>query len=212
VKEAVILRFETGALAKAMIILIGLHLVLLFFLIFPSENTPKLIFLGGMNFIYDPLGGQPGGGEAGPMAAGEVQSSPLATETPEPVEALIPEPEQIIKESEDLSIIESLAPTAEVIPLAAPKPSEKKSKPKPPRPVKPIGDQAEQGTNLTGPGSGGGVGSGTGGGEGAGQGGFGGGSGRGSADALAAYKSQVRRKIVRYRKYPRSAKNNRKDR
>ncbi|MDR0620351.1 MAG: energy transducer TonB [Deltaproteobacteria bacterium] len=74
-----------------------------------------------------------------------------------------------------------------------------------------MGDQPGQGTQVgaSGPGSGGGTGTGTGGGEGTGRGGYGGGTGRGSRDALAAYKSRVRQKIVRYRKYPPSARNDR---
>jgi protein TonB len=200
------------------------------FLIWPGPKSEPMFPLGSMVFNYDPLGGEPGGGDAGPMEEGDAQGPPPAPspDTPVPEEELEPQmiqeqdlepfPEPDIIEAEDLTILESLSAQAEEIALPAPPPPEEKPKPKqrkpkppPPKPTLSPGIQeGGQGTieGATGPGSGGGTGTGTGGGEGTGLGGSGGGTGRGTANALEAYKNRVRQKIIRYRRYPNSARNN----
>jgi protein TonB len=167
--------------------------------------------LAVMEFDYDPLGGEPGGGEGlEAMASMQQPSEPLA----EPALELPEEPEPDIADQEMPEIIESLAETAdEIIPLPPPPPKETpKPEPKPkPQPAPQaqqsstsdgIANSDNQGDSLSVKGAGGS------GGIGDGQGGYGGGTGKGTADALAAYKAQVRRKLLRNLKYPPSAKNN----
>jgi protein TonB len=100
--------------------------------------------------------------------------------------------------------LESQAEEAEIIPPPPPptaeKPEEKpapKPKPKPksaPRPSQETGK--EQGENV-GPSTGQ---------VGSGRGGIGGGSGQGNPNAMAAYKTQIKRRLERHKKYPPAAR------
>jgi protein TonB len=219
---------EFTALTKAVGLSIILHLAILFFIVFPSNPPTKVIPLASMIFDYDPLGGEPGGGEIGggesaPSAEAASESAPEAPQAAAPpveeVTEPIPEPEpEVAEAAEDLSVIKTVAPEAAEVQAPPPAPAEEKPKPKPrarPRPAAPAVTQPKGSTDPangltsgagTGTGSGLGTGPGTGGGEGTGQGGYGGGTGRGTRDALAGYQAQIRRKLVRYRKYPPSAR------
>jgi protein TonB len=211
---------ERRAFWRALILAATLHALFTVYLLMPpSPNEERLATLGYLDLIYDPLGGNPGGD--GPDAIPGLEPGPPPP-PPEPVvEELEPEPE--IYDEDELALIESLSEKAEEAPPAPAPPPEAPPKPKPkpkPRPVaepapsaSPAGvasaSQSAAGVEG-GTGEGGGdPGPGGGGGPGDGQGGYGGGTGRGTADALAAYKSQVRRRIERNRKYPPAAQNGR---
>lgn len=211
---------DSDAVIIALIMALALHAAIIIFIIAPPlAKEPLLIPLGSMEFDYDPLGGEPGGGEAGTPAPAEVPPE----ETPPPEEVLpepIPEPEpepEVVEEPDEVSVVESIAPEAVETPAPPPPKPVETPKPKPrpkPRPQPQPQPPAQPSANeQTGTGTGGlsdhGTGTGTGGGEGTGQGGYGGGTGRGTSDAMAAYLGQVRRKLERYRKYPSAARSQR---
>jgi hypothetical protein len=78
----------------AMIASLCLHLTFVVMLAYPGRQEP-VFPLGSMVFNYDPLGGEPGGGEAGPMGEGEAQGPPppaAASETPPPDPVPTPPP------------------------------------------------------------------------------------------------------------------------
>jgi protein TonB len=141
--------------------------------------------------VYDPLGGEPGGG---------LDSIAEETPAPEPVQEEVQEPEpEPEPDPEPVSFVESVSERAEPI-APPPPPEEPKEKPKPkpqpqaqPRPQ--ASGPAPMGTPDGTPGL-------PGGGPGTGQGGVGGGTGKGTRDAREAYKAQVRRKLERNKKYP----------
>ncbi|MDR1656616.1 MAG: energy transducer TonB [Deltaproteobacteria bacterium] len=195
----------TSVFGRALAMGLILHLVVLLFILFPPQPPKVLVIpIGYMDLDYDPLGGEPGGDQGDGLTA-----APLEAPEPLPLPEPEPEPEPELFEEEDLAVIESLSEKAVEIPPPPPPPTETAEKPKPkpkPQPTEPpratagIADGNQTG-GAPGPGGGGG--------PGLGQGGAGGGTGRGTADPLAAYKSQVRRKLERYRKYPPSARSSR---
>ncbi|MDR2443284.1 MAG: energy transducer TonB [Deltaproteobacteria bacterium] len=190
---------DRSAFLRALALGIALHAVVIALLLLPPSDDSDLITIGYMELDYDPLGGEPGGD-----GFEELTAAPLA-EPEQPDIAPLPEPEPEIEEffDEDLMVIESLAEKAVEAPPPPPLPDEKeKEKPKPKPPARQqVASTATRTDGDPGPGGGGGPGT--------GQGGYGGGTGTGTADVLAAYKSQVRRKIERYRKYPPAARNGR---
>jgi protein TonB len=192
--------FKESQYRKAAIAALAAHLALAAFLLLPPRKTPPVRVLALMEFeIYDPLGGDPGGGGALP----ELEPEPAPALAP-PLE---PEPEP---EEEPPQLVESSSDEAEEAPPPPPPPPPEKPKPKPrpkPTPARapPAGPasaspSAEAGSAGTGAGTGQ---------EGAGQGGAGGGTGRGNPDALAAYKARVQRRLERSKKYPPLARSNR---
>ena len=188
---------------RALILAVTLHAAFtLLVLMPPGIAEDKLETLGYLDLIYDPLGGEPGGDL--PDASQNLEP-PLLEPEPEPE----PEEPEIIPEDE-LTLIESVSEKAdEAPPPPPPLPEEPKPQPKPKPKPKPKPAQTARAAPASASQAGGTPGTGGGGGPGLGQGGAGGGTGRGTADALAAYKSQVRRKIERNRKYPPSARNGR---
>ncbi|MDR1873258.1 MAG: energy transducer TonB [Deltaproteobacteria bacterium] len=137
---------------------------------------PEFVPLAVMDFSdYDPLGGSPGGG-------GEEESVEPPAPEPEPE----PEPEEPEPEPE---LVESQAEEAPMI--APPKPPEKKPIIKKTPKKQP---QRSPGPPIPNAGVAGG-----------GQGGVGGGTGRGNPDLMAAYKSQISRKLNQFKKYPTAA-------
>lgn len=212
---------------KTLVAAMVLHASVVFGLVRISAETeePRFTPLAVMDFSpFDPEGGNPGSrpGEASP-----VPTPPASPPPPEPVTEPEPEPSP----APDLVTTTSTKAVDEApIPLKPEKKPEKKKDPKPkpipkpkPKPVLvpqkkapdpgPVLAGAEG--NATGVGSGaeqgvpgGGTGTGTGSGPsgtGSGQGGVGGGTGRGNPDALKAYYGQIQKKLVRYKKYPRTA-------
>jgi protein TonB len=200
---------QNDAFYRALVLAVFFHSAVLALILFPGQHRPPLVPLGSMIFDYDPLGGEPGGGEGAPVKA-EAPSEPPPAEEPAPEPVPEPEPEPEPVQEEDLSLIESAAPEAPET-MAPPPPPPPEPKPKPrtrPRPKPPAPAQAAApvgNPDLLNPGSG----TGTGGGEGSGRGGYGGGTGQGTSDVMAGYMAQIRRKLERYRKYPPSARHDR---
>ncbi|MDL2322242.1 TonB family protein [Desulfosarcina sp. OttesenSCG-928-B08] len=210
--------------AKTLVAAMVLHASVVFGLVRISAETEKPRFtpLAVMDFSpFDPEGGNPG---SGPGEASPVPTPP-ASPPPEPVTEPEPEPSP----APDLVTTTSTKAVDEApIPPKPEKKPEKKKDPKPKPKPKPVpvpqkkapdpgpvlagaegqatgaGSGAEQG--VPGGGTGTGTGTGTGSGKsGSGQGGVGGGTGRGNPDALKAYYGQIQKKLVRYKKYPRTA-------
>jgi protein TonB len=160
-----------------------LHLVAytVIILIGMNEPAPAFVPLAVMDFAeYDPEGGQ-GGGEN------------IETIDPAPPEEVVPQEPEPLEEPEPFpELVES---TAQEAPPTPPPPLEIKPpviKPRvKPRPLAPESGPVTE--NLAG------------GSPGSGQGGTGGGTSRGNPDFLAAYKSQISRKLNRYKKYPTKA-------
>ncbi|MDR1084430.1 MAG: TonB family protein [Deltaproteobacteria bacterium] len=181
--ENVFAEQKEGIFSRTMAISGLIHVLVLIMIVTFSlaEPGPSFRPLAVMDFSqYDPEGGSSGGSEE----LAEVMEVPPPEPAPEPE----PEPEPVLEPAPE--IIESTAEEAPVFtpPPLEEKPPEKKpltrrTKPKPPAP-----ESAQPGTSE-GAGSGG-------------SGGVGGGAGRGNPDLMAAYKSQISRKLNRYKKYP----------
>ena len=134
---------------------------------------------------FDPEGGEPG-------------------KSPEPVvpaqQAQAPPPPEI--EEEPPKLVESTSEKAAPAPPPPPKKKEiKKVKPAP-APPEPPKEPQEESVQGSGGSSAGGQSSGSG----SGKGGYGGGSGSGDADALRVYTRQVQHRLNRYKKYPTTAR------
>jgi protein TonB len=187
----------TNQYRDSFVITLLIHVALAIFLLLPGSRSEPLRVLAQLDFeFYDPLGGEPGGGNA----AG---SQPEEVKEPEPEPEQAPEPEPEPEPVEEIpQFVESVSEKAEEAPPPPPPPQEKpKEKPKP-KPKPKAVQQAAVGPPSDNPGTGTGQ-------EGTGQGGVGGGTGRGNPDALAAYKSAVQRRLERNKKYPPMARNNR---
>ncbi|MDR2200106.1 MAG: energy transducer TonB [Deltaproteobacteria bacterium] len=186
---------------RALFLAIVFHLTIVLFLIAPKMDSSGYRVLAHMQFdTYDPLGGMPGGDQAeAPPEADPMMDNEPVVEEPEPE----PEPEVV---EDPPQLVESVSEKAEV---RAPPPPPPKVPPKPKTQPKPKPKPAAQSAAPSDAASAGQVspGTGAGGGPGTGQGGVGGGSGKGTADAYAAYKSKVQKKLVRYKKYPPAARN-----
>ncbi|MDR1313564.1 MAG: TonB C-terminal domain-containing protein [Deltaproteobacteria bacterium] len=191
---------EKKAFRRALAGAIFFHAAIVAFIVLGGTADSSFRTLAVYEYdVYDPLGGEPGGG-----------LDTIGDDVPEvqPVQAPEPEPEpEPEPDPEPVSFVESTSLRAEEIAPPPPKdPAKEQPKPRPkpaePRPVQPVGAQAAAGTA----GMEGGVAGQPGGGPGTGQGGMGGGTGKGTADAREAYKAQVRRKLERNKKYPPRAK------
>ncbi|MDR1084266.1 MAG: energy transducer TonB [Deltaproteobacteria bacterium] len=177
--------FEGKFYGQALFWAVVVHAVALFVMLFPWPSIEPVRVLAQMEFeLYDPLGGELGGGQV-------EEAAPESAPEPEP------EPEE-----EPPQLLESTAPEAEEVIPPPPPPPVEKPKPKTPR-LKPV--QQTRGQPSDNPNSGG-TGTGQ---EGSGQGGVGGGTGRGNPDALAAYKTRIQRRLERSKKYPPMARSNR---
>lgn len=176
-----------------------LHIVVVALLVFivQIETKPGFKPLAVMDFAYyDPEGGTGGGSFEEP--------APVAEPEPPP-----PEPEVIEPEIVDIPNVITTTALDAAEAQVAPKVEEKikpKPKPKPrpkPKPKRPrqVREQKSgiggEGSNLTATKPGGGAGD--------GKGGIGGGTGRGNPNLDNAYKSKIRAKLIRLRKYPPSA-------
>jgi protein TonB len=199
---------DRSTLYRAAVLAVAMHLVVLVLIIAPPiHDDPPFVPMAFIDLDYDPLGGNPGGD--GFETAGLDPPPMEEPAPPEPEPEPEPEEAEYFEEDEDeLEILESVSEKAVEAPPPPPPPDPEVERPKPqPRPRPQPAAPAAAATR--GAGTGGAPGPGGGGGPGTGQGGYGGGTGRGVADALAAYKSRVRGKIIRYRKYPPAARNGR---
>jgi protein TonB len=191
---------EDRAFRRALACAVFFHAAVLAFIIFAGTADSSFRTLAVYEYdVYDPLGGEPGGGL-------DSLAEEAAQQLPEPVEEIPePEPEEPEPDPEPVSFVESTSQKAEEI--APPPPPEPKAEPKPkpkpkPQPKPQAAPQAQSGGPPATAGMAGGTPGRPGGGPGSGQGGVGGGTGMGTRDAREAYKSKVRRKLERNKKYP----------
>ena len=134
---------------------------------------------------FDPEGGEPGGSPKPVVPTQQAQAPP----PPE--------------EEEPPKLVESTSEKAAPAPPPPPKKKERKKvkpEPAPPEPPKEPQEESAQGSGGSPVGGEGGSGSGS------GKGGYGGGSGSGDADALRVYTRQVQYRLNRYKKYPTTAR------
>jgi protein TonB len=203
--------FEHSVLFKAVLVSLLIHgLAIAGSVMDRSLGADDFVTLAVMDFSdYDPLGGQggdggEGGGDEGLAPVEESQDEPETEPEPEPEPEFEPEPELV-----DLTILESLAAEAEIVQVLVPPPPEEPPKatekpvpkPKPkPKPKVEANTTSGGGGNNTGgaigtPGTGGG-----------GPGGTPGGTGTGNPNEMNAYKSKVRQRLERRKKYPAAAR------
>jgi protein TonB len=200
---------------KAIVLSLVLHgLGIAAYALSQKIEEPPFKVLAVMDFSdYDPFGGQGGDGAMTPEAAGapEPEPEPEPNSIPEPEPFLEPEPPPE-PELVDLTVLESLAELAEPAPILVPPPPEPKAEPKPkakPKPKeRPKPAPTAQAAGQAGDQSGGGAGLGSGGTPGTGGGTLGGtkgGTGTGNPNEMNAYKSKVRQRLERRKKYPPAA-------
>ncbi|MDR3154735.1 MAG: energy transducer TonB [Deltaproteobacteria bacterium] len=191
---------DQKAFRRALAIAVFFHASILAFMLVAGTADSSFRTLAVYEYdVYDPLGGEPGGGLD--VLAGAEEPPPPEPELEEPE----PEPEP---DPEPVSFVESTSEMADPIipppPPEEPKAEKPKPKPKPkPQPVAPPAATTGAPADTVGmPDGAPGL---PGGGPGSGQGGVGGGTGKGTRDAREAYKTKVRRKLERNKKYPPSA-------
>ncbi|MDR2459535.1 MAG: energy transducer TonB [Deltaproteobacteria bacterium] len=175
------LKEETRVFWEAVCLGALLHLALLVVLVFmPAPIDPPIFATLAVADLspYDPLGGQGGVDE---LIAPEEEIEELS----------LPEPDF---EPEELTFVESTAPSAEPVAITPPKPKTDSPRVRAPTAAPPTRTASAN----TGVGTGG-----------AGPGGTPGGTGVGNSDELDAYKAMVRRRIEGNKKYPPAAQSRR---
>jgi protein TonB len=190
-----------------------LHALCLLMAVSLGAGQEGLKTLGTVDFaLYDPEGGEPGGGD-GSLSMSAPPPAP-APAPPEPGDLEFDEPEEFLEE-EPLRLIESVSKLVETAPPPPPPPKEEEPKRKPEarrerqrqeRPREGRTQEASAGSGQATGQAADAAGSGPGGGQGPGQGGSGGGTGRGTRDPLAGYVTRVVRRLEHSKKYPQMAR------